>query len=115
MFTGIPELSFMMTARYKGWDTTASGRRHNFVLMCGHTVRLCRMREPTSLIFCTICAESWAFQAAQNETHADRLDITDAGFKALEGADERLGTYHPEQHVTEDTCHTSTRGFPTNP
>lgn len=126
---GNPPLSFIMPCRYMGWTTTATGPMHKYLLACGHTYTSTRKRSQGSACFCPDCAEAWAESATEPETLADRLELTDTGFTAIELFDASLTQYGQmplpiavnksatkfTTPVTEDTCQNPLRGFPTNP
>lgn len=112
---GNPPLSFIMPCKYMGWVTTGTGPMHRYLLGCGHTYTSCRKRSQGSACFCPECADAWAEQTTEPETNADRLELTDAGYIALEERDPRCGRYTDPIFVTEDTCQIPPHGFPQIP
>lgn len=112
---GNPPLSFIMPCKYMGWHTSGSEPIHRYLMACGHMYTSNRKRSQGSACFCPDCADAWAERSTEAETIADRLELTDAGFKVIavsEACKEALGL---DNTVTEDTCQIPLRGFPTNP
>jgi hypothetical protein len=87
MNTGTPPFSFLMPAKLSMTLLAGNIRWHRYWLECGHAATLRSTPRPIKFIFCRECADAWAEVKDHEDSLADRLDITDAGYAVLAAAD----------------------------